>query len=118
LLDIIAITHPVVPENVTVVPELLDNCGRGHSSSLFEMLFKSSANADDRQAHNFLGFLIIPNYDTFSYVHSYGRSRFSKADIESVRLSVIFPIQRSLFLVEELYGFHTVVLLSEGLLVK
>ena len=29
LFDIIAITHPVVSQDVTVIPEFLDDCGRG-----------------------------------------------------------------------------------------
>ena len=29
LLDIIAVAHPVVSQNVTVVPKFLDDCGRG-----------------------------------------------------------------------------------------
>ena len=62
------------------------------SNCLFEMLLKSSPNADNRQAYDFLRFLVIPNHHAFSHVHSYGRSRLFKAKIESVCLSIIFPI--------------------------
>jgi hypothetical protein len=62
------------------------------SSSLFEMLLKSSANADDCQTDDFPGFLIISNHYPVSYVHSDGWPRLSKANIESVCLSAIFPI--------------------------
>jgi hypothetical protein len=38
------------------------------------MLLKSSSNADDRQAHDFLGLLVIPNYDSLSHVYSDGET--------------------------------------------
>jgi hypothetical protein len=70
-----------------------DNCGGAHSSTLlFEMLLKSSANADDRETHDFFGFLVIPNHYAFSHIQSDGRPRLTKANIESVCLSIIFPI--------------------------
>ncbi len=48
LLDIIAVTHPVVAEDVTVVPEFLDDGGGGHSnrskiSGLDSPLFTSAS---------------------------------------------------------------------------
>jgi len=64
------------------------------------MLLESSSNADDREAHDFLSFLVIPCYYPFSDVHSDRCSRLSKANVESVRLAVVLPIQPSLFLVE------------------
>jgi hypothetical protein len=38
------------------------------------MLLKSSSNADDRQAHDFLGLLVIPNYDSLSHFYSDGET--------------------------------------------
>jgi len=42
------------------------------------MLLKSSANADDRQAHDFFGVLVIPNHYPLSHIHSYGCPRLPK----------------------------------------
>ena len=38
LFDIIAIAHPVVAQDVAVVPEFLYDCGRGHVWSRFLMM--------------------------------------------------------------------------------
>jgi hypothetical protein len=37
LLDIVAVAHPVVPEDMAVVPEFADNRGWGHGGALFPL---------------------------------------------------------------------------------
>ena len=63
----------------------------------FHIFFQPASDADNRQSYDFLGLLVVSNDDPLPFIKTYRGFRLAEAQVESIGVVIVVPIQRHIF---------------------